>query len=398
MKVINALRIFNIIVVAAKNDITGSFDVLPSNQPTESRSRTTLESSTNEALNEVPSRKSSAEVDLETSASEICHRSIQCNSRVSSPSATTTFNPKIDIKFCLLRDGKELTLERIKYLHKKTFDDSLPTKVIIHGFVFNSTEPHTNKVIPAAYAKYHDVNIISGKIILQDYCFLKTLPLTVDWGGKLEGEICSNALTNLVPVIGSTIAEYLDYLINDDPFIWHQVSVIGHSLGAHIAAHVARNVKNGRIASIIGLDPAKPLLMDNLELLLNQDDAEHVEIIHTNSNCYGIKDAIGDADFYVNGGEKQPGCKDDACHHERAVDIFAESIGKSNLLCARRCDRNVELSVRLGGEPNNNHKDVSGSYCLSTHSRPPFGQGSKCKVVERVKRKPRKSALKKNFS
>lgn len=37
-------------------------------------------------------------------------------------------------------------------------------------------------------------------------------------------------------------------------------------------------------------------------------DAEYIECIHTDIDTLGIGAAIGNADFYVNGGTNQPGC------------------------------------------------------------------------------------------
>lgn len=61
---------------------------------------------------------------------------------------------------------------------------------------------------------------------------------------------------------------------------------------------------------ITGLDPAKPLIdmftMD--EFRLTRDDADFVEVIHTNSGVYGEFPQIGHADFSINGGQLQPSC------------------------------------------------------------------------------------------
>ena len=209
----------------------------------------------------------------------------------------------------------------------------------------------------------------------------------VNWGEKLDQKACYDNLIPLVPKIGSAIAEYLDSLFQPDPFAWHQVTIIGHSIGAHIAAFVSRNVKNGKIATIIGLDPAAPLFTElEDEDRLNQDDAEYVEIIHTNGKCFGIHEDIGDADFYVNGGYEQPGCSDVECQHKRVIDLFAESVSNSNRLCAHRCDSETELEVHIGGEPGNNHKNVEGSYCVNTRANYPFGTGEACLIVKKRKK------------
>lgn len=215
--------------------------------------------------------------------------------------------------------------------------------------------------------------------------------LTVNWGEKLE-TACYDKVKELVPEIGSAIASYLDFLIKPNPFGWHHVTLIGHSLGAHIAAHVARNVKHGIVSTIIGLDPAAPLFNDET-FRLNINDTEYVEIIHTNGKCYGIQEAFGHADFYVNGGNEQPGCKDDNCHHQRAIELFAESLGDKNRLCANRCDSQTELNIQMGGEPNNNRGNivkgtVNGKFCVRTAAHSTFGMGKKCIKKTHKKKKP----------
>lgn len=42
---------------------------------------------------------------------------------------------------------------------------------------------------------------------------------------------------------------------------------------------------------------------------LNKDDADVVEVLHTDGGTFGFKDACGTIDFFANGGSSQPGCK-----------------------------------------------------------------------------------------
>lgn len=111
---------------------------------------------------------------------------------------------------------------------------------------------------------------------------------------------------------------------------------------------------------------------------LSKNDAEYVEVIHTDTECYGIKHSIGTVDFYVNGGGNQPGCRLATCDHNRAVHYYAESLESTNVFEAKRCEgENKEDSVLMGGEPGNKDKGMSGEYCLGTNEKYPFGKGSK---------------------
>ncbi|GBO98895.1 Lipase member H [Eumeta japonica] len=74
---------------------------------------------------------------------------------------------------------------------------------------------------------------------------------------------------------------------------------------------------------ITALDAALPLFAhDKPDKRLNSTDARYVESIHTDGGFYGHKKPIGDADFYCNGGQIQPGCSLlllNVCCHERSV-------------------------------------------------------------------------------
>lgn len=65
---------------------------------------------------------------------------------------------------------------------------------------------------------------------------------------------------------------------------------------------------------ITGLDPAGPLYHVLPGVVgasrLSENDAEFVDIIHTDDRIYGLALKSGTVDFYPNGGARfQPGCK-----------------------------------------------------------------------------------------
>ena len=66
-----------------------------------------------------------------------------------------------------------------------------------------------------------------------------------------------------------------------------------------------------------GLDAAAPLFEhEDLDVRLDESDAEFVDGIHTSTKKVaiatgiGMMKQVGHVDFYVNGGPKQPGCLD----------------------------------------------------------------------------------------
>lgn len=62
---------------------------------------------------------------------------------------------------------------------------------------------------------------------------------------------------------------------------------------------------------IIGLDPARPLIERHAsrEYRLTRDDANVVQIIHTNAGTLGQQSLTGSLDLCINGGSIQPFCK-----------------------------------------------------------------------------------------
>lgn len=87
---------------------------------------------------------------------------------------------------------------------------------------------------------------------------------------------------------------------------------------------------NGRINTIIGLDPAGPLFtVGNPGGRLDAADAVYVEAIHTNGPSFsivgsGIGAPIAHVDFFPNGGQAQPGCSTAGCSHSRAVEFYCK--------------------------------------------------------------------------
>lgn len=60
-----------------------------------------------------------------------------------------------------------------------------------------------------------------------------------------------------------------------------------------------------------GLDPARPLIerVQSKAFRLSEEDATHVQIIHTNAGYLGQMDNPGHLNYCINGGRYQPYCK-----------------------------------------------------------------------------------------
>lgn len=277
----------------------------------------------------------------------------------------TKFNP-VHYQEIKLNDADSVT--------QSSFDAKKPTKVVIHGY-FNNKDSPVNKKITAAYLANYDVNVI-----------------VVDWGAGAN-HLVYNVAADRTKQVATAVAEFLDQLLDVDTRRWEQLTVVGHSLGAHIAGLTGKLVKNGKIGKIVGLDPAGPIFRKRgSHSRLHKTDANYVEVIHTNSRRLGIKSRLGTADFYPNRGKIQPNCGSaiscDIDSHSRSIDLFVESLTNNNFV-AKQCPEDIDVSetdqfdncqgriAYFGGEPGNynNLNLVNGIYYFSTNGRPSYGRG-----------------------
>ncbi|XP_041981605.1 pancreatic lipase-related protein 2-like [Aricia agestis] len=164
-----------------------------------------------------------------------------------------------------------------------------------------------------------------------------------------------------------------------------KISVVGHSLGAHIAGVAGQVVQENtgqKLGRITGLDPARPCFTNiHPEGRLDPSDAGFVDVIHTNAGVLGLSQSVGHLDFYPNGGSSQPGCVLTTCHHSRAWEFFAETIMSPDRFPGRKC---WNLTSFQNGDCRNNkvaymgarlRSVTPGKYYLSTSESPPFGLG-----------------------
>jgi len=146
--------------------------------------------------------------------------------------------------------------------------------------------------------------------------------LVIDWG-KLSGApkslfsplYYSEAVDN-VGNVGKHIANFLTSL-QDAKILrsFHDVHLIGFSLGAQVAGVVGLHVFNQsgqKVGRITGLDPAGPLFYAIPEEKgLDPSDAIFVDVLHTNGGLLGHSKILGHVDIFPNGGRSQPSCQKD---------------------------------------------------------------------------------------
>lgn len=202
------------------------------------------------------------------------------------------------------------------------FQTNKPTKIIIHGFKATVQRGKWMYNMMNELLDNSDFNVV-----------------IVDWTGGFGflGIDYPQAVAN-TRVVGAQVADLINTIVHmsskQKP---HHFHIIGHSLGAHIAGYAGERV--GGLGRISGLDPASPYFKNYGRLVrLDDTDALFVDVIHTDTGRFGIKQTVGHADFYPNGGQSQPACggvqksveRYFTCNHEMAYLYFIESI---NSLC-----------------------------------------------------------------
>lgn len=211
-----------------------------------------------------------------------------------------------------------------KSIQKSYFNPDHPTKFIIHGFIQRKGSG-MNKKIRNSFLGNEECNVV-----------------VVDWARARSLDYLSSVFA--VPKVGEKVAKMIDYLTLNHGMDIESLTVVGHSLGAHVAGYAGKNVRAGRIPVIIGLDPALPGFdYKKPNKRLNENDADYVETIQTNGGVFGFLMPIGKASFFPNGGERQPGCIENICSHERSVAYYAEAVIQDNFSTIK-CE-NLESAV-----------------------------------------------------
>ncbi|KAM6934580.1 phospholipase A1 member A [Xenentodon cancila] len=212
------------------------------------------------------------------------------------------------------------------------FNISRLTKVIIHGYRALGSKPSWVMDLAQALLRAQDVNV-----------------LVVDW---VYG---ASFAYNLVVESYKEVALQISVLINQ--LQKHGCSLesfhfIGVSLGAHVAGFVG-TLFEGNIGRITGLDPAGPMFKgaDTYDRL-DPSDAQFVDVIHTDSDYFGISIPVGHVDFFLNGGNDQTGCARSRfttmygyviCDHMRAVHVYMSALNGSCQLIGIPCSSYEEF-------------------------------------------------------
>jgi len=296
----------------------------------------------------------------------------------------------------------------------KHFDVTKKTKFLIHGYT-NNAFSYSEQMVKN-YLKNDNYNIIA-----MDWAELAGVVLFPIW------DAYSTAASNVVPAAGSANT-FINGWMNHYKLKPNDTHIVGHSLGAQVAAQVGRNVHattGTPVGRITGLDPAGPLFVDgNLkQYCLKKTDAAFVDVIHTDGSTapegylgvmggyFGNLNPMGHLDFFPNGGGvvNQPGCwafmnaiAAGACDHGRSVSYFAESIDEGGKgFPAKACDtmNDCEYGHTTGGDvihmgeyamsqaPAGAFKGQSYRYYLKTNAQSPYSISDSTSLASRLNQK-----------
>ncbi|KAJ8935336.1 hypothetical protein NQ318_016629 [Aromia moschata] len=260
--------------------------------------------------------------------------------------------------------GKILTEESVA---EEDLDKSIPTVLLIHGWTTDDTSPW--------FAPLKDEYFKLGPHSI----------IYVNWS-KAGNKAYHVSSANILPV-GRFIAQFL----NASGIPPQNIHLVGHSLGSHLASYIGKmmlEIGGNKIGRITALDPAGPLFENVLmtpDKRLCHNDADFVDVIHTDIQLSGYTAPIGHVDFYPNGGLNQPGCphrdEDDNCSHARSTLYFIESLSrklKAKEAVFDQINFDVEIKIKDDAEEIifGYHVDRSarGVYYFDTHFEIPFLQ------------------------
>jgi pimeloyl-ACP methyl ester carboxylesterase len=209
-----------------------------------------------------------------------------------------------------------------------SLDSRAKTYVIIHGYQNTSAEPWVNDMAAKLHQKDSSANV-----------------LALNWlyNGSDDGYSASNMEYNTAASRVVNAGEKLAHYLKDKGIDPANVTIIGHSLGAHVAAYAGKETKEitGKsLSEIIGLDPAGPgfdpinpiglRYKTSLREGLNPQSADRVIAFHTNPSGFGTGKSVGHVDFDINPSSiYQPGTGkvDPTGNHSYAHKLYTEMIG-----------------------------------------------------------------------
>nr|XP_020454646.1 lipase member H [Monopterus albus] len=195
------------------------------------------------------------------------------------------------------------------------FNLSRPTTFIIHGYRPTGSPPVWMSKMTEQLLARTDINVIE-----------------VDWNHGAANLNYFKSVEN-TRMVAANLTAFIG-MMQEHGVSLSSIHMIGISLGAHISGFVGANL-NGSIGRITALDPAGPQFTGTApQDRLDKEDAQFVDVLHTDMDALGYREPLGHIDFYANGGADQPGCPKTIfaggayfkCDHQRSALLFIESL------------------------------------------------------------------------
>ncbi|XP_033220921.1 phospholipase A1-like [Belonocnema kinseyi] len=285
----------------------------------------------------------------------------------------TDLDKLVTFKLYTKESGDEfqiLGVNNERILNESNFNKERPTYIITHGYA-SSSDGFSCTLNRYALQNTTDSNII-----------------TVNWSPLSNGSYTVARLFSAR--VGKYVGDFINILYKHGmkPEV---ITLIGHSLGAHVMGYAGQNV-NEKVNHTIGLDPAWPLFFAvSVDDRLSPDDALHVEVIHTDAGLLGYPGILGNYDFYPNGGFLQPGCLKDflsACSHGRSYRYLAEQISNPGPdFCSLKSTFNWNFFTKSATNEMafmgaiNSYPASQGTYYLKTNDKEPFSLTTQCESM-----------------
>ncbi|KAL7739994.1 hypothetical protein ACLKA6_007501 [Drosophila palustris] len=259
------------------------------------------------------------------------------------------------------------------------FQDFLPKQkviILLHGYTGHRDYAPNTSIRPA--------------LLDNEFVYV----ISIDYGPLVREPCFPQSILN-APLVSKCLAQLINNLVDSGIVENDLLHIIGFSLGSQVAGQTANYVKQ-KLHRITGLDPAKPFFaLATSGKRLDAEDADFVDVIHTDPPERGVLKPLGHVDFYPNFrvGD-QPGCEREkdpgSCNHNRAPEFYAESINSKLGFWGIRCHN---LLPHVFGRCAAGQSQalmgyyvspiVSGTFFLETASTPPFALGHEGAVISR---------------
>ncbi|XP_062556143.1 lipase member H-like [Armigeres subalbatus] len=207
---------------------------------------------------------------------------------------------------------EQIQLSDKQVLSKLDFLKSLT--LIVHGWNGNISKPFMRKLIQ------NYVLHVNSSVCL------------VEWSGLAANEYSLVAQEGVLEVV-KQLTRFVRF-VHRSGLTYANMTLVGHSLGAHIAGLVGKNV-GGKIGAIYALDPAGVLFTFPVDVgeekRLAPTDAQYVQAIYTSSGSAAMSVAAGQQNFWTNrdGAHPQPGCENVSVENDEFEEMY-ESVGCSH--------------------------------------------------------------------